>query len=410
MAQDFRIELGVVTNLKPAEKQVQDFIRKQGNKEFTLTPKISTKGLNEFRDQFQKIKTETSTIQQQVDNLANHSASAFNKMAKAVEVVKTETDKYKLSNGGLREVITKTNEVGQQFRTIIDKVVDSQGKLVTTTQNLTREQSGNLKYWKQFGNTIEEVVSDYAGAEAEENKLRESIQKTNNELNNQVVSMNNVSQTTLSLDDRISRMASSIMDATKKVAMFKVSTTFVTLFYDSINEAKQAVLDFDAALTEFKKVSDLSDDELNEYTQHLGELGTEVARTRSEMVSASQEFVKSGFGEEQAAELAQVSEMFRNVVDEEISSAESAGFLVSMMKAYGDETTEFAEHIANAVDNVSNNMAVSSADIQSGLSKVASAFATTGNTAEQSIALKLISAIKTPLTDGKLLRGLHTKP
>ena len=38
--------------------------------------------------------------------------------------------------------------------------------------------------------------------------------------------------------------------------------------------------DFDDALTEFKKVSDLSGDSLNEYTQQLGELGESVARTR----------------------------------------------------------------------------------------------------------------------------------
>lgn len=387
MAQDFRIELGVVTNLKPAEKQVQDFIKKQGNKEFTLTPKISTKGLNEFRDQFQKIKTETSTIQQQIDNLANHSASVFNKMAKSVEVVKTETDKYRLSNGGLREVITKTNEAGQQFRTIIDKVTDGQGRLVTTTQNLTREQSNGLKYWTQYGEKIEEVVTDYAKAEDETNDLRDKIAQLNKVEEQNVTNTQNMGTAMGETSNHAVTLGQRIVDAAGKVALFRLATTPITMLYDTINEAKDAILEFDEALTEFKKVSDLSDESLDAYTQKLGELGTTVGRTRTEMVSAAQEFVKSGFGEEQAAELGQVSEMFRNVVDEEISSAESAGFLVSMMKAYGNETTEFAEHIANAIDNVSNNMAVSSGDIQSGLSKVASAFATTGNTAEESIAL-----------------------
>lgn len=75
-------------------------------------------------------------------------------------------------------------------------------------------------------------------------------------------------------------LASDFATTTAKVLKFNLSTKAIQLFYTAIDEAKKAVFDFDFALTEFKKVSDLSGESLDSYTKKLGELGTEVARTR----------------------------------------------------------------------------------------------------------------------------------
>lgn len=80
------------------------------------------------------------------------------------------------------------------------------------------------------------------------------------------------------------------------------------------------------------------------------------------MVESATEFKKSGFTESESANLALVAEMYRNIADEEITAGESANFIISQMKAF-NLTAENSEHIINAVNNVSNNMAVSSADL-----------------------------------------------
>ena len=376
-------ELNILTQVKvdttPAQKTYDAWKKNIESKALNIEFNLDTKSWQEASKNFKDIVTTVENANKSLSNSATN--KAWKELTSSATSLVTETNKYINSQN---QLVTVTKKVDSELGTIITRTKEYENEIGQTVKE-TKTYSGN--------NTLLHTSIEKIGDETKD--ATNNFSKYSSELNN-------ISSNTESL-------ANKIVTAAGKVALFKVSTTIVMGFYNSISEAKDAIMDFDAALTEFKKVSDLSDESLEEYTKKLGELGETVARTRSEMISASQEFVKSGFGEEQAAELAQVSEMFRNVVDEEISSAESAGFLVSMMKAYEDETTEYAEHVANAVDNVSNHMAVSSADIQSGLSKVASAFATTGNTTEQSIALKLISAIKTPLTDGKLLRGLHTK-
>lgn len=96
------------------------------------------------------------------------------------------------------------------------------------------------------------------------------------------------------------------------------------------------------------------------------------------------------------------------MADAEISSEQSAGFIVSQMKAYGNETQEFADHTVNAINNISNNMAVSSADLQGGISKVSSALSAAGNSFEESLALITASSEILHNNANKASRGTRT--
>lgn len=100
------------------------------------------------------------------------------------------------------------------------------------------------------------------------------------------------------------------------------------------------------------------------------------------MVEAATEYRKSGFGDEDAANLALVATMYQNVADESISAADSAGFIIAQMKAFNIEA-EDATHIIDAVNEVSNNYAVSSSDLANNLGKVSSALAVGGNSFEE---------------------------
>ena len=108
------------------------------------------------------------------------------------------------------------------------------------------------------------------------------------------------------------------------------------------------------------------------------------------MVDAATEFKKSGFNEEDSATLAGVAAMYQNVADDAISAGESANFIISQMKAFGLEA-EDATHIIDALNEVSNTQAVSSADLANNLGKASAAMALGNNTYEQ--ALSMMTAI-----------------
>lgn len=46
------------------------------------------------------------------------------------------------------------------------------------------------------------------------------------------------------------------------------------------------------------------------------------------------EFVKSGFSEKQALQLAEISSKFQNVADSEVEAGDAANFIISQMKAF----------------------------------------------------------------------------
>ena len=53
------------------------------------------------------------------------------------------------------------------------------------------------------------------------------------------------------------------------------------------------------------------------------------------MVEAASLFRKSGFGDEDSAQLALVAAQFQNVADTEISASDAAASIVSQLRAFG---------------------------------------------------------------------------
>lgn len=253
-------------------------------------------------------------------------------------------------------------------------------------------------------------------------KLSANIKDISNSTNSVTTSVGEATRATTTYTTRASsdykKLQSTIEGAIQsqkslgQVMIDQARTRAVTLAINEIiqafQEAINIVKEFDDAVTEFKKVSDLSGESLDNYTKKLGELGETVARSRAEMTESATSFVKSGYDEQDSAELAKIAELYRNIADEELSSAESANFIVSQMKAFGNETEDFAMHSIDAINNVSNNMAVSSANIATALSKTSSAMGALGNTYEESLGLVTAGSEIMQGQSAKVARGLRT--
>jgi uncharacterized phage infection (PIP) family protein YhgE len=286
--------------------------------------------------------------------------------------------------------VKKVTRTFVQYRNELGRIVDAQGKL----QRNAKGQFTNEDNWRLASEKTTKTVK----------KETEQVKQLDNQIKNLNVTQKEGVHSSNNLDLSFRSLGETLV----KVAKFKIVTEILMAFINAGNEAIQIVKDFDKELTEFRKVSDLSGQDLENYIQKLGELGDAVASTTTEMVTASTEFVKAGFGEEQSAKLAQIAELYRNIADAELTAGESATFIISQMKAFGDETTTFAEHTINAVNNVSNHMAVSSSDITTALTKTSSAMAVLGNDYNQTIALVTAGAEQMQGQSSKVARGLRT--
>lgn len=192
-----------------------------------------------------------------------------------------------------------------------------------------------------------------------------------------------------------------------KVAVFSVLASAINGVKDAMVSTIDVVKDFDDALTEFKKVSDLSGEALNDYAKQLGEIGSEVGRTTTQMIQASTEFKKGGFSDQDSAKLARVASLYQNIADSELSAGDSASYIISQMKAF-NMTADQAIEIIDKTNEISNQFAVSSTDISTALTKQSASFASYGNDINETIAL--VTAGTEVLTGqaGKVARGWRT--
>lgn len=122
------------------------------------------------------------------------------------------------------------------------------------------------------------------------------------------------------------------------------------------------------------------------------------------MVDAAAEFKKSGYSDEDAKQLAIIAQMYTNVADEALSAGEGANFIIAQMKAFNLEASE-ASHIIDAVNNVSNNLAVSSSDLATNIGNASAALAQGGNTYEEALAL-MTGIVEITRSGAKASRGL----
>ena len=193
---------------------------------------------------------------------------------------------------------------------------------------------------------------------------------------------------------------------------FQSFTTYMsvtTVFYQTINTIKdmiQEVTELDSALTELRKVTDLEGESLQNFTKNAYDAAEAVAKTGTEMVQAATEFAKAGYDESQVLKLGELALMYTNIADEEVSAAESAEFMIAQMKAFNIEA-EDAIHIIDAVNEVANNFAVSSADIANNLGKSSAVMANAGNSYEQMIGL-LTAGTEITRNASKVANGLKT--
>ena len=272
----------------------------------------------------------------------------------------------------------------QDFTLLVGTKIDD-SQILQQLNTISKKTSVTIKVNADTGSleTLKTVTTKGTDAMGNLVTATEKFNKSGESLGTIV---SNVTQKTGKARINIKGLAQDFVETIGKVAKFGASTAVIGVFYNAIQEAKEAILDFDSAITEFNKVSSLSESQLSSYTQKLGDMGEEVGRTRTEMLESATTFKKTGSTEEEAAELAKVAEMYRNIADAQVSSSDAASFLVSQMKAY-NITAEDSIEIIDKLNEVANNFSVGTNDLQLALQTSSSTLGTLGNNLSETISL-----------------------
>lgn len=278
--------------------------------------------------------------------------------------IKTQLDKFGESYKLKINVELRNDKLTSLNRTI-NEATDALNRLRGATNNVNGSLQTTNQTSAQLSTHIEQATS--------------SIQELGSRGRQNLDRLNDSQQ-------RLNQHTRTFGDILRTVYQFYIASLPARAMETMVREAIDSIQTFDKALTEFRKVSDLSGQSLQNYTNELGELGLTVARTSAEMVEMAGNFKKAGFTEEEAKQLSVVASMYQNVADSEIDAGEAANYVTSQIRAFHLEADQ-AQNIIDQLNIVSNNFSVSSTDISIALSKTASAMATLGNDMSETIGL-----------------------
>ena len=305
------------------------------------------------------------------------------------------TDLERQINGELKNLSTKSvvqtkiKVNGKDALKTIRKYYDELQKIEIVTKEITNMQGGTFLGNDSKGHIINGQTEKVESLKQAYDKTATSAKKTSQAVDTYNDSVKNASKSTEDLGVGLTNFWGTM----KKIAEFQIINGILSSFVEVATQSIQTVHDFDDALTDFKKVSDLTGESLKEYTQQLADMGELTSRTATEMVQAATVFKQGGYSDEDSAKLAQMATMLQNISDTEISAGDAGNFLISQMKAFSGEFGGISDKgqqalkIMDGLNEVSNDYAVSSSDLEQGLSNVAATMASGNNSYEQTLGL-----------------------
>ena len=353
-------------------------------KEYTNTNKELVVETSKFEGAERKlvsVHTEKKRNLQEENKLLNENVDAQFRAREEAE--KAEEAQRKLNEALVSTTTTRSqgrtsqfgDDSGREYDAIItriEKVDAANKKVIQTTYEFTNAQGQLVRQMRttdELGNKVAEDTIEISDAN---NKAAESTKNYNTATQQATVETKTFGQ--------------ALSDALARLARYYIASIPIQAFRKGLSEAITTVKEFDSALIEFRKVSDLAGESLTRYVAKLAEMGELTGSTMQAMVEASTEFRKSGFTDSDSATLASVAEMYRNIADEEISAGESASFIIAQMKAFNIEADQ-AEHIIDSVNEVANNFSVSSADLAKNLGNMSAIMAINNVSMEEQIGM-----------------------
>ena len=195
-------------------------------------------------------------------------------------------------------------------------------------------------------------------------------------------------------------------DIVSKFSSWQIVGDVIHGVKNAMEDMVQQVFSLDASLTEFNKVTDLSEGELKTFTEQAYQTAETVARTGTEVIDAAAEFSKAGY-KEQASDLARVALLYQNIADGQVSTSDATALLVSQMKAFNVDASDSIQ-IIDQINAVSNNLSVSSSDLATAIPKVSATMAQAGNTMSETTALITAGSEIMVGQSSRVARGLRS--
>nr|DAM40105.1 MAG TPA: minor tail protein [Caudoviricetes sp.] len=276
-------------------------------------------------------------------------------------------------------------ELGFDFRDLNKANVDmTKFKSVYERATKLEDSIANKSKYSWLIDSLNGIKASAAGCEGDVTDLSAR-------LSNLEVEASRCGATTETLGQKLSRLF-------KEHFQTAIAMAGVAMVKQGLREVYDNVLELDTAVTELKKVSKMTGDEMNEYLDRTATNARELGANISDLVSSTADWKRLGYTDKDSEELARVSALMANVGDQIDNATTASSYLISTMQGFG-LVADDAEHLLDCMNQIANTEPVSMNDLGIIMQKSSAAMSAAGNTYQET--LSLAAAVNGVLQDSE---------
>lgn len=285
----FRINAQVDIDTRMAQNRINGLFQNQnlqGFDKINTTIQRNLTGLDQFGNRVTGLIKYTETFKNAIGDV-NERVTLLSRNGQVIG------QSLQTIQHGIAEVTTNT----RQFNTTVNGMNTS----ITEVTKTTRDTGGNIR-------TVVERTSEWVDANNRLNRTVETLDENNRQL---APTIRTIGENTREVGNNAQEASNqiSLLDRALAGLWTALGAEVIQLFHRALRETINTIKEFDSALIEFRKVSDLSGQSLTNYVAKLAEMGELTGSTMQGMVEAATEFRKSSFSDEDSAKLASVAEI-----------------------------------------------------------------------------------------------------
>lgn len=285
-------------------------------------------------------------------------------------------------------------ELGFDFRDINQANVDmTKFKSVYERATKLEDSIANKSKYSWLIDSLNGIKASAVGCEGDVTDLSAR-------LSNLEVEASRCGATTETLGQKLSRLF-------KEHFQTAIAMAGVAMVKQGLREVYDNVVEIDTALTELRKVSSMTSSEMNDFLDSAASKARELGVSISDYINSTADWKRLGYTDDDAAELARISGLMKNVGDNIESAGDASSYLISVLQGF-HLAADDAEKVLDAANQIANTQPVDMRDLMEGMQRSSSALFAAGNSYSEAMSMVAAtnSVLQSPETTGTFLKTL----
>ena len=319
--------------------------------------------------------------------------------------------------------LSNPNLTNADFEAIKEQVaaLDKEFNAVSTSANKYLNFISDPTKMERFGNQVEnlkirleDLKKTYADAfnkspelQTQANQIEQALQNVDNISLSNIRSafqllINNVKQASgesLTLSQALSQNLGGVG---QYLSRFLSATYLISKAISGIKSLVNEVKNLDSALVDLQKVTGLTGNSLEKFTDQAFEIGKSLGRTGEDVIEATATFSRAGYDLQESTALAQSALVMTNVGVDINSTADAASDMISILKAFDKQANESMQ-VIDELYNVSNKEPLDFGNLTQMLVTAGGTLAQTGTSLEETMGL--VTGAFATLRDSSVANG-----